>query len=215
MKTEGLILRKKVLTFAKTASARAHEVLNEQSELLDGLTLEDVARALGESGQSLMEIAARSEKLGHVALLLLVKAAEAGRLDLVKAHAGLLEDADGKASIKFLAAIASSADAAARNRIAELVLKPERWTSFPSYGAAPLLDFFDGPAPEGLARRLFDMPAWSRAEPALLETQLTLFAPLLPASLSAGFLARFGDAAPRAAQYHQFLLTLAGAPIQG
>ena len=213
VKTEGIILRKKVLAFSKTASAKPHEVINEQTELLEGLRLHDVAQALGESENSLMDIAARTDKLRHAAFLLLVKAAEAGRFDLVKAHAGLLEDADGRASIEFLAALAPSADAAARRAVAELVLKPERWSSFPAYGAGTaLLSFFDGPAPQDLARRLLDMPAWSRAEPALLETQLNHYAPLFPAGLSAEFLARFGDAAPRAAEYHQFLLTLAGAP---
>jgi Family of unknown function (DUF5691) len=212
VKTEGLILRKKVLAFSMSASAKPHEILNEQSQLLEGLRLEDIAQALGESEKSLLEIAARSDKLSHVALLLLVKAVDAGKLDIAVPQASLLDDEDGKTSVEFLSALAPVADLEARRAISEFALRPERWTGFPPYGSdAALLSFFSGPAHEAMARRLLAMPAFSRAEPPLQEAQLNLFAPLFPASLSGEFIVRFGDAAPRAAQYHQFLQTLTAA----
>lgn len=213
VKTEGLILRKKVLTYAKAGSAKPHEIMNEQSALLDGLRLEDIAGTLGENEKTLMEIAARSDRLSHMAVLLMVKAVDAGKLELAWPLAGLLEDADGRTSIEFLSALAPTADPAARTAIAEFALKPERWTSFPPYGcAAALLNWFGGPAPLEMARRIFAMPAWTRTDPTIHEAHINLFAPLFPASLSAEFIARFGETAPRAAQYHEFLLTLTGAP---
>jgi hypothetical protein len=209
VKTEGLILRKKVLAYVKPRASKPHEVLQEQSGLLEGLSLETIALALGESEKTLMEIAARSEKVQHIALLLLVKAVEAGRQDIAAAHSALLDDADGRAGIELLAAAAPKFDLPERNAIARFALKPEQWVNFPPYGfTASLLAYFGGPAPEDIARRFFDMPAWSRADASLHEFALNQFAPLIPPNLSQAFISRFEGIAPRAALYHQFLQTL-------
>ncbi len=209
IKTEGLLRRRKVLVYRAPANVKSHEVAAAQRASLSGLRLDDIAAAFGETAENLTAIAGVSDKAGDMGFILLLKAAEEGILHIVEANAGLMEGDDGRKAVELLQAGLPNASGPARERLIQLALPENTWRSFSNEAAlAEIFGVLGGPLPAPPAQNLLASNAWTKMDPAQLEAAAEAAAPLIPASLSANFIARFAAASPRSAQFHTFLLTL-------
>ncbi len=209
IKSEGLLRRRKVLAYKPPANVRPHEVAGAQAALIAGLSLDGIASAFGETADSLITIAAASLKAGPLAYLLFLKAAEEGNLRLVESHPDLMNGDEGTKAVALLQAGLPHLTGPERDRLILFALPVNLWKSLPHGYMFDLIgDAIGGPLPAAVAQPLVASNLWDNVQPNLIEDTAEAVAPLVPLALSARFVARFENAAPRAAQYHKFLSTL-------
>jgi hypothetical protein len=204
IETSGLLRRTKKLKYL----AKPNEAASALFELLDGLTLADVAAALGETPDALMAAAEAADKAGLAPLHLYRQAAVEDRIDLLDKHQAILDDHDAETMIVFFEAVWPSLGGPTGERLLDLSVRPKSWWRSPyAYNVRRFVAAIDRALPETTARRALDM----RSDPAS-EDDLVAIAPLIPPALSRLFVERFETQARLATLYHHFLLALPDAP---
>ncbi len=178
-------------------------------KLISGLSLDVIATAFDETAASLITLARGSEKIGPLAMLFLLKAAEEGQWTILESIPDLFEDDDGSKGLALLQAGSAHLTGEARDHLIRLALPVERWLMLPNtYVFFGLKEVLGGPLPEFVASALVFTELWSTVDLASREGVADAIAPLVPVALSTRFIERFEHVAPRATQYHKFLFTL-------
>ena len=209
VKTEGLLRPRKILVYKPPANIRPHELAEAQMKLISGLSLDVIATAFDETAASLIRLARGSEKIGPLAMLFLLKAAEEGQWTILESIPDLFEDDDGSKGLALLQAGSAHLTGEARDHLIRLALPVERWLMLPNtYVFFGLKEVLGGPLPEFVASALVFTELWSTVDLASREGVADAIAPLVPVALSTRFIERFEHVAPRATQYHKFLFTL-------
>jgi hypothetical protein len=210
IKTEGLLRRRKVFVYKPPANVRAHEVEAAQMALLSGFSTQTLAREFGETPETLLAIAASSEKAGALAHVLFLKAAGEGNLPLLEAYPQMMDHDDGAKAVALLQAGLQHLTGAERDRLIRFALPIDRWTALPhGYLFDQMADTIEGPLPVAAAQSLVSTVLWEKVDANRIEATAEAVAPLIPAELSTRFISRFENLAPRATQYHKFLSTIA------
>jgi Family of unknown function (DUF5691) len=210
IKTEGLLRRRKVFVYKPPANVRAHEVAAAQTALLSGLSTDVLAREFGETPETLFAMAASSEKAGALAHVLFLKAAEEGNLTILEAHPKMMDGDDGANAIALMQAGLPHLTGTERDRLIRFSMPIDRWTALPqSFMFDLIADTIGGPLPPSVAQPLVSTGLWDKVDANRIEAAAEAVAPLVPAGLSTRFIERFENIAPRAAQYHKFLSTIA------
>jgi Family of unknown function (DUF5691) len=209
--SSGILRRSKVLKFAAQSTAKRDDVLATQRVLLYGLNLADIAAALGEPKDALMDAAENSDKAGMISVLLLTQAAKEGLLDLVEKHQSILDDLNAEASIDVLEEACPALDAGQRERLLRVLVRRKSWWFKPDPAHLErAYRTIARPLPADLARTLLDdvPPPENTAHGNLIERYYDALAPLVPQSMSSVFVAKAEMQAHRASLYHRFLMSL-------
>lgn len=209
VKTEGLLRRRKILTYVGPGDKQAAERASRIENLLHGLQLNDFASAFAETEATVFDMAMQSQKLPELQIAVLKMAIAAGHFDLLSAHQEVFDKRDDELLRSLLTENLVSLPHGHQENVLRLALRPATWSVFPNYNALTSLANISGIyLPDDLARAVLASPAWAKTDDSQKLQYFNLFAPLIPRSLSAEFIAMAENHAPRATLLHRFLQSL-------
>jgi Family of unknown function (DUF5691) len=209
VKTEGLLRRRKILTYVGPGDKQPADRANRIEQLLNGLQLNEFTLAFGETEASAFDMAMQSQKMPEVQIAVLKMAIDAGRFDLLSAHQSVFENRDDELLRGLLTDNLASMSQGHQEQVLRFAIRPATWSTFPNFTALTSLAHISSVyLPDDLARAVLASPAWAKTDDALKPQYFNLFAPFIPRSLSSEFIATAEDHAPRAALLHQFFQTL-------
>lgn len=206
LQTSGFLFKKKTLVVVGVT-----ETSGSLSQLMAGLRIDDLARAIGLDSRTFVELAADTAGLSDV----IVEAVLAERrYSLARSFETRLH-ADAKDGIMMLSRVLPTASAADRDELLRVCIDPAQWTKLPAL--LPMLhETWGGSLPVPMARRLLESAAWKQVIDAAAATPapvnaatLEAVAVLVPQARSRDFIRDVEPLSRRAADYHRLLLALA------
>jgi Family of unknown function (DUF5691) len=209
VKTEGLLRRRKILTYVGPGDKQHADRANRIEQLLHGVQLNEFALAFGETEASIFDMAMQSQKLSELHIAVVKMAVNAGRFELLSAHRNVFDNRDDELLRSLLTENLASLPQGYREQVLRFAIRPETWSRFPNFNSFSSLGNIGGIyLPDDLARAVLASPAWAKTDDSLKPQYFNFFAPLIPRSLSSEFIAMAEHHAPRAALLHQFFQTL-------
>jgi hypothetical protein len=206
IKTEGLIRRRKVFVY-KGPDAKPGQ--NRFAALLSGLSFTDIAKAYGESPETLIAAALQTDKMADLLIVLVRSAVDARQFDIVRAACDQLSGSDGQLAFALIDDEFAGRPDADRREILQLCFDARQWKQLPHPAIVSHIAARIPPAlPQALAESLLGHTDWAKIEETARKPLYDAIAHLIPASLSPAFSGMADAYAPRAALYHRFLQSL-------